>query len=254
MMSVAHLSYNDGVGMMDMLMMLAAAAAAVTAPQGDRVKPIDHCFAIYRPGSPAGTQAAGAPSEQTVIGATRQVIRAIRVGGRPAWDIVVHQRVPMANFAMRDHFVLNRDDLTPITFDNSRSGVEHVALRYTPGRIVGTKTDKAVVTPIDVAVADPIWEGNLWGVTFGALPLAMGKSFSLPFYQYDGGIGRFTLTVTGSQSVATPTGPVDAWTVAVLKDGKPSTTTLIAKRDARELGSFAARGGTKLGGDCTGLD
>ena len=84
MMSVAHPVDSDGVGMMNMLMMLAAAAAAVTAPQGDRVKPVDQCFAIYRPGSPAGTQAAGTSSDQTVIGATRQVIRATRINGRPA--------------------------------------------------------------------------------------------------------------------------------------------------------------------------
>lgn len=227
-----------------MLVLMAAAMAVFAAPQGTRLKPVDQCFSIYRPG----------PDGDAIIGTTHQVVRAIRVAGKPAWDIVVHQSVPMAKFAMRDHFVLNRADLSPISFDNRRGAVEHVTLRYAPGRITGTKIDKGVGTPIDVAAPARIWDGNLWGITFGALPLAAGKSFTLPFYQYDSGLGVFTLTVTGSESVATPAGPVEAWTVAIVKDGKPSSTALIAKRDGRELGSRGARGGMKLGGDCSGLD
>lgn len=223
---------------------LAAAVAVTAAPQGDRLKPLDQCFTIYRRGAEGDVP----------IGTTRQVIRAVRVEGKPAWDIVVHQRVPMAKFAMRDHFVLNRADLLPIAFDNRRSGVEHVTLRYAPGRITGTRTEAGAPVAIDVAASAPVWEGNLWGVTFGALPLAADKRFTLPFYQYDSGLGSFTLSVTASQSVDTPTGAVQAWVVAIEKNGKPSATALIAQDDGRELGSYGARGGTRLGGDCSGLD
>ena len=227
------------------------AAAAVTmgpqgSPQGARVVPGDQCFAITRPDAASG--------DDVVIGATHQVIRRVRIDSRAAFDIVVNQSVPAAKFAMRDHFVLARADLTPIAFDSRRNGVDHVSLSYAPGRVTGRRIEKGATVPIDVAVPTPVWEGNLWGVTFGALPLAAGRSFALPFYQYDSGIGRFDLAVTGSERVATPTGAVDAWTVAIVKDGKPGGTALIAKRDGRELGLRSPRGGTRLGGDCKGLD
>jgi hypothetical protein len=223
------------------------AAAAVTmapqgAPQGARVVPGDQCFAITRPDAASGGD--------VVIGATHQVIRRVRIDGRAAFDIVVNQSVPAAQFAMRDHFVLTRADLTPIAFDSRRNGVDHVSLSYAPGRVTGRRIEKGATVPVDVAVPTPVWEGNLWGVTFGALPLAAGRSFVLPFYQYDSGIGHFDLTVTGGERVSTPTGAIDAWTVAIVKDGKPGGTALIAKRD----GLRSPRGGTRLGGDCKGLD
>jgi len=229
--------------------MMAAAAVTIApqgAPQGSRLVPGDQCFAITRHDAASGGD--------VVIGATHQVIRRVRIGGRAAFDIVVNQSVPVAKFAMRDHFVLARADLTPIAFDSRRNGVDHVSLSYAPGRVTGRRVEKGATVPIDVAVPTPVWEGNLWGVTFGALPLGAGRSFVLPFYQYDSGIGHFDLTVTGSERVSTPTGAVDAWTVAIVKDGKPSGTALIAKLDGRELGLRSPRGGTRLGGDCKGLD
>ncbi len=235
---------------MGMIFGMMAAAAVTMAPQGSRLVPGDQCFAITRHDAASG--------DDVVIGATHQVIRRVRIGGRAAFDIVVNQSVPAAKFAMRDHFVLARADLTPIAFDSRRNGVDHVSLSYAPGRVTGRVTgrrvEKGATVPIDVAVPTPVWEGNLWGVTFGALPLAAGRSFVLPFYQYDSGIGRFDLAVTGSERVATPTGAVDAWTVAIVKDGRPSSTVLIAKLDGRELGLRSPRGGTRLGGDCKGLD
>jgi len=222
---------------------LAAAAAVQEQPRGDRLKPVEQCFAITR-NTKDGPQ---------TVGATKQVVRAVTENGAPAWDIVVAQKIP-GMFDMRDHFVLSRRDLRPIRFDSQRNGVEHVALRYANNRVTGTKRAKdGTSITIDQSSATPYWEGNLWGITFGALPLAANKHLTLPFYQYDKGFGAFDLTVAGSETVKTPTGSVPAWTVDVTAGSGPTATYLIAKETGQELGTRSAMFGTTLGGDCSAI-
>jgi hypothetical protein len=115
------------------------------------------------------------------------------------------------------------------------------------------RLDKDVPTRIDVPLPGPVWEGNLWGTTIGALPLSDGKTLTLPFYQYDKGVGRFVATVTGSERVSTPAGAVDAWTVE-LGVGDTSRSTYLIGKDGVELGYRAGPFSEALGGDCSGLD
>lgn len=225
-------------------MIVAMLLAVAALPDGDRLKAGTACYAIVRE-TPAGA---------SVIGATWQSIRQTEVAGQPAWDIVVHQRVANGAFDLRDHFVLARKDLRPIAFDSRKLGKEHVRLRYADGRITGSRMDKDVAVPVDLAAPEPVWEGNLWGVTFGALPLGDGGAYTLPFYQYDKGFGTFTLRVTGSETVETPGGKVAAWTVDAGTGPDRRVTYLIAKADGAELGTRAPGFATRLGGDCAGLE
>jgi hypothetical protein len=201
---------------------------------------MDQCFVIERAGRP--------------IGLTRQIIRASTRDGRRVWDIVVHQKADAMQFDLRDHFVLSRRDLRPISFDSRRNGVEHVRLSYADGRVTGHKTDENGTVGIDTALTVPTWDGNLWGVTFGALPLRLDGSFELPFYQYDQGLGRFSLTTTGSETVQTPSGAVEAWVVDAGTDAKRRVTYLIGKKTGEELGTRAPQFATRLGGDCSAID
>jgi hypothetical protein len=222
------------------LLLTAAAAAPVTMPDGRRLTPGDRCFVLTLDGKEEGL--------------TRETIRRVRAGGRPAWDVVIHQSLPGRKFDMRDHFVLNEADLSPIAFDNRRDGIDHVRLTYRGGRVTGSRLDKGATVPIDVVLPGPVVEGNLWGTTFGALPLRAGKTFTLPFYHYDKGIGRFIVTVTGIETIPTPAaGPVEAWTVDVDTGGKTRPTYLISRRGA-ELGYRAGPFAERLGGDCSALD
>src|SRR5277367_5830666 len=77
----------------------------------------------------------------------------------------------------------------------------HVHLDYAPGRVTGWKMVGAAKQPIDVALDGRVWDGNLWGVTFAALPLKAGANYQLPVYQYDSGKGEFFVTVVGEQKV-----------------------------------------------------
>ena len=220
-------------------MILASLLAIAALPDGGRLTAGTTCYAIMR--------------DASVIGATWQSVRPIEVAGEAAWDVVVHQRAGDA-FDLRDHFVLARKDLRPLAFDSRKLGKEHVTLRYANGRIAGSRVEKGVAVPVDLAAPNPVWEGNLWGLTFGALPLADGGEYSLPFYQYDKGFGTFTLKVTGSETVETSEGRVDAWTVDVGTGSDRRVTYLIGKVDGAELGTRAPGFATRLGGDCTGLE
>jgi hypothetical protein len=228
-----------------MLLGIAAAAALATAPDGARLHEDQACYAIY---APQGGQ-------EKVIGATWQVIRRDQVAGRPVWRIVVHQRLAGGRFDLRDAFVLDARTLRPLSLETTRNGAPHAALTYADDRVSGFRIDDTGVRhAIDQPLQAPVWEGDLFGPTFAALPLAQGESFELPYFQYDRGLGAFTVKVKGSEKVETPDGVVDAWVL----DAGPSRTErldyLIAKSTGRELGYRAPQGGQRLGGDCSGLD
>jgi len=187
------------------------------------------------------------------IGVTWQTIEHIDHQGRSALKVVVHQRIQGGAFDMRDTFWLDAATLVPIRLENDRKGERHVTLDYAPGRITGSRARDGAAQPVDLAAATPVYEGNLYGVTFAALPLQAGAAFTVPTYQYDKGFGAFWVRVTGEETVATPDGPVQAWTVEASSGDGPPLTYLISKADARELGYRSARGGQTLGGDCSDL-
>lgn len=217
-------------------------------PDGSRLSAGDYCYVIVQ----------GAGEQAKEVGVTRQQVTATMVDGARAWDVVVHQKAG-DKFAMRDHFVLKAADLRPVTFESQFLGQHHAQLRYGDGAVQGQKVGKDGQTvAIDQPFTGSIWEGNLFGLTLAALPLAEGATFSLPKYQYDSGLGSFDVKVTGSETVATTAGSVEAWTVDLLAlpemQGRPAMTYLISKADHRELGYRSPMGGQMLGGNCAGLD
>lgn len=187
------------------------------------------------------------------IGVTWQEVKRDRQDGREVLRVVVHQRGIGGRFDMRDAFVLSADTLQPISFENSRKGERHVALRYEPGRVEGERIDNDVTQPIDVALPGPVWEGNLFGVTFAGLALREGATFHLPYFQYDKGVGAFDVDVAGSETVPTPDGSIDAWVVEATTGVDVRITYLIAKDGRRELGYRGRAFSQEIGGDCSAL-
>lgn len=186
------------------------------------------------------------------VGVTWQSVERVDHDGRPALKIVVHQYLAGGRFDMRDEFLVDAADLRPISLENRRSGQVHVALRYADDRITGEKhEDDGTVTTVDVPLTGPVWEGNLFGLTFAALPLAEGARFTLPYWQYDKGFGEFTVNVTGAETVDTPDGPVDAWVLDAGPDAATRLTYLVSKSDHREVAYRAEQGRQVLGGDCS---
>jgi hypothetical protein len=217
---------------MPILALLAFAQTATPPVDGSLLRPSTTCYAITR--------------GDTVMGATFQKVSETVADGVPAWDIVVHQRIGDGKFDLRDHFVLRRSDLTPIAMDSRKSGVEHVRVAYAQGKAVTTRPGAA---PVETAFSGKTWDGNLWGLTFAALPLAQGAHFELPFYQYDKGLGRFTLDVIGSEQVDGR----DAWTVEVSGGDGRKVRYQIGKADRAELGYHGGGFAQRLGGDCSAI-
>ncbi|MDI6624147.1 MAG: hypothetical protein QME55_05410 [Brevundimonas sp.] len=189
------------------------------------------------------------------VGVTWQTVKRAERNGRPVLEIVVHQSMGGGAFDMRDEFVLDAPTLRPLSVINRRKGEMHVRVDYADDRITGERIeDDGAVTPIDAPLAGPVWEGNLFGLTFAALPLAEGAAFSLPYWQYDKGFGRFSIRVTGSETVETASGPVEAWVVEAAPGEDPPLRYLIGKADHRELAYSAAQGSQTLGGDCSAIE
>ncbi|WP_309627019.1 hypothetical protein [Brevundimonas sp.] len=231
-----------------MLTLLAAlalqTAAPTVVPDGGRLSEERKCFVL-------ATTRDGASRP---IGVTWQTVERDTVDGQPVLRIVVHQSVNGGAFDMRDAFVLEAASLRPISMINTRQGQVHVRLAYGPDRITGERIEGGVSTPINVPLSGPVWEGNLFGQTFAALPLAEGAEFALPYWQYDKGFGTFSVRVTGKETVPTPDGRIEAWVVEAGPDEQRSLTYLISTSGNRELGYRAAQGSQALGGDCSSLE
>lgn len=214
-------------------------------PDGTRLRPYTACYAIV------GSAADGSP----VIGSTLQSIKKDNLEGRPIWRIVVHQRLANGRFDLRDAFALDARTLRPISLMTTRDGKPHLELSYEPDRVTGYKLDRQVHrVPVDQALVRPVWDGNLFGPTFAAMPLALGKSFTIPFYQYDRGLGAFTVAVMGSETVMTPTGRVEAWVLDAGASEGQRLRYFTDKRGGREIGYSSPQGGQRLGGTCAGLE
>lgn len=216
---------------------------AANLPNGSSLALGDSCYTIT-------TQKEG---KEQPIGYVFQSLKSQKLDGADVLTIIVHQHLLNRKFDMRDSLVLRTADLTPLHLDTDRDGAAHVHLDYAENRVTGWKIVNGSKQPIDVSFDGPVWDGNLWGVTFAALPLKAGKSYHLPTYQYDSGKGDFFVTVNGQRRVTTPNGTVDAW---VLEAGlKPDELVeyLIGQMPRMELGYIAGPMSQHLGGDCSGL-
>jgi len=226
-----------------MLLIPLLLALSPSQPAGDRLADQDDCYTI--------TMTRDGKSMD--VGHVRQAIRRGRQDGKEVLHVLVHQQA-QGGFDMRDSFVLDAATLRPLHFENSRAGVPHVVLDYSASRVTGSKFDKdGKRNDVDVPLAAPVWEGNLFGAMFAALPLAAGGEYRVPYYQYDKGLGEFTVRVTGSEIVPTPGGPVDAWVLDAGADDKQRAQYLVGKDPRRELGYRAPGFAQSLGGDCSAM-
>lgn len=218
--------------MLEFLAPIALAAVATATPDGTRLAEGATCYTFAMGDKP--------------LGVTWQSLRASEEGDTPVWDIVVHQRMIDGSFDMRDHFVLRRADLRPIRMASFKSGEEHVRVFYSADKVETFRPGSAAMVE---ELSSPVWDGNLWGLTYAALPLAEGAHFELPFYQYDKGFGRFTIDVVGSEDVAGRA----AWIVEADPGSGRKARYLIAKDAAEELGYSGGPIVQSPGGDCSAL-
>ena len=222
-----------------------ATASETPLLDGSKLQPGESCYAITLNGEEKG--------------ATWQTIRATHVDEKPAWDIVIHQQLPEKGFDLRDHFLLDGMTLRPIAFDSQRGknpesrGWQKISLHYAPDRILGTRESSTGIAKIDVALDAPVWEGNLWGVAFAALPLHSGGRYTLPFWQYDKGFGALQVNVVEEKPAKPSEGQAGIWVLDAGDDPDSMIRYTIADHPRAELGYSIGPMAQKLGGDCSAI-
>ena len=227
-----------------MLALWLLSIAPLVVPDGALVHVEQACYAMNRVRD-------GKPKQ---FGVTWQKIERNNVDGRDVLEVVVRQHAQDGSFDMRDEFMLHAGTLLPIHFRNTRDGKLFVELNYTKGHITGFRTQKdGSRSKVDLAVDHPVWEGDLYGVLFAALPLKKGGEYRIPYYQYDQGLGEFSIRVIGTELVDTPHGPVSAWALDAGPNEKQRIKYLIAKKPRRELGYQGKYVTQVLGGECKAL-
>jgi hypothetical protein len=211
-------------------------AAILSTPNGALIKNETSCY----------TTTVQKADKIEIVGYTLQSIERSKKGDYEVFKITIHQRMFGGKFDMRDSFILDATDLHAIEFINERQGKQHVHLNYAKNKISGTRTKADGTTEvIEVPIQGPIWDANLWGVTFAAMPLTKGAQLRLPTFHYDKGIGEFNVNVAGIET--------DIWQLDVGEEGKPKVRYQIGQSPRRELGVKAGPYTSFIGGDCTEL-
>jgi len=237
------------------LLLLSIALPLSATCIGQTIPPVDVVpdGALLTPGTSCYTITATNNQKEQPIGHVLQTIEAQRADGIDLLAIVVHQHLTNGTFDMRDRFLLRKSDLRPLRLDTDRNGAPHVHLDYTANHVVGWKMVNNLKTQIDIAFDRPVWEGNLWGLTFAALPLKENGNYQLPTYQYDSGVGHFLVSVSGERKITTPAGAVESWVLRAGIKSDELVEYLVAQNPRLELGYAAGPMSQHLGGDCDGL-
>jgi hypothetical protein len=191
---------------------------------------------------------------ETPVGVTFQSVSRGQSGGIETLAIVVHQHLFSGKFDMRDSFLLRRDDLRPIRLDTDRDGTPHVHLEYSDHHISGWKAANGAKKAISIDLNAPVWDGNLWGETFAAMPLSAGASLTLPTYQYDSGLGTFYIDVQGRRQEELPKGRVQAWIIKAGLSPSEQVQYTVSTHPGLEFAYAAGPSAQHMGGDCSGIN
>jgi len=210
------------------------------SPDGTRLELGEFCYTIT----------ASQDGKDKAVGFTFQSVRREQLDGVDALAVVVHQHLSNGKFDMRDSFLLRRADLRPIRLDTDRDGSPHVHLDYSDSHVTGWKMVDGKKQPIDVAFDAPVWDGNLWGELFAALPLQAGMAYQIPTFQYDSGRGFLLVNVVERRKVDTQSGVVDAWAIRAGPKKNEQVDYLVGSQPGIELGYTAGQNSQHLGGKC----
>lgn len=222
----------------------ASGPATTPMPEGDRLPSGTWCYAIT----------ATKDGATLTVGHTYQSIERTTHDGKPALRVIVHQRMG-AKFDMRDTFLLDAKTLRPFEVQNMRFGKPHVRDVYAGQAVTETRWDASgKETTTQKALTHPVWEGNLFGVLFAALPLQAGAHYTMPFYQYDKGEGTFAIDVTGKRRIETPSGKREAIVLQAGPTGE-QIEYLVGAKPRIELGYNGPQGfGQSLAPNCTAFE
>ncbi len=149
---------------------------------------------------------------------------------------VIEHRIVVSGgrFHMDDTTWYSAATLAPIAHRSHGPG-RLFSIDYAPGRVTGFLKDTAGTHPIDVTLAQPVFDPSELQSLLQALPLEVGSAFVIPLFDHQSyGVQMDTMVVAGAAQVETDGGMVDAWKL-VLRTADREATYYLAKADAREL-------------------
>ncbi len=148
--------------------------------------------------------------------------------------------VAMGGQAQTDSVVAVWPGLAPVFSSNVRTGAGAGAqtATYMDGHAM-TRVTAADGTARDsvVTFGEPVFGGGWSSEIVRSLPLAAGYASTFTTLDPDDGLVQTAVTVTGTESVVTPAGAVEAWTVEVVRPDQ--TMTYVIAQDSRAV--FAMR-------------
>lgn len=168
--------------------------------------------------------------------------------------IAIHQVMPSRNFNMKDQFVLNRD-MTPTHFYHSRMGGKSLSIDYdydgvsTSVFLLGQQTNE---DGFSLKFDGKLWEGNLWGTLFTALPLQQNTTFSIPTYHYQNGPSNLEIVDVRKNDIVFNKQSIPVFEVDVNASGL-MTTYFVSVEDRVELGYENSAFSQWIGGNCNDM-
>jgi hypothetical protein len=128
----------------------------------------------------------------------------------------------------------NASTLAPIAH-RSHSTNRSFSIDYAPGRVTGFLKDSTGTRPIDVTLAQPVFDPSELQSLVRSLPIKVGTAFALPLFDHQKyGIQVDTLVVEGAAEVETDGGKVAAWRLGLTTADRKATYYL-AQDTGREL-------------------
>lgn len=154
--------------------------------------------------------------------------------GVPVFEHRIVVLAPGGTPFMDDTTWYHATTLAPIAH-RSHSTRRSFSVDYAPGRVTGFLKDSAGTHPIDVALAQPVFDPSELQSLVRSLPVKVGASFALPLFDHQTyGVQMDTLVVEGADEVDTESGKVVAWRLGLATADRKATYYL-AQDTGREL-------------------
>lgn len=216
--------------------LLLAAVLAAPALAQTAIRPADPAFDAARivPGVRRSTIRLLAPMQQDI----GTITETTTVAGDRITS-VTRLAVSMGNQAQTDSLVATWPGLAPVFASTVRSGAG--GARTESATFAGTTAATRVVasgttTDSTRTLAEPVFSSGWTGEIVRMLPLAPDYRGTFTVLDAGDGLVPMTATVTGSETVSTPAGPVEAWTVDTVRPDQTMTYVV-----AKDTGALLAR-------------
>lgn len=157
--------------------------------------------------------------EGDTLAVSVQTLRRGTLDGAEVWEL--EYRFRMDGGSMADTTFFDPATLLPVE-QRREGGSRRFFVRYGDGRIhLRRGRDRTSADSVAIDVRPPVFAGSLMDLIYRALPLRTGYETRVAFFLPEGPrVSHFTVRVEGVGMVETREGPVEAWRVSGVQEGR----------------------------------